>query len=252
MADKTGITWTNRTWNPVRGCKKISPGCTNCYMFTEQYRYGLDPTVVTRTGNDIWKKPRKWTKEAEKLGKRLLVFACSWSDWFHEDFDKWRDEAWKIVKDNPLLIFQILTKRHERMADFMPADWGAGYENVWLGVTAENNDYVHRVDYLRQVPARIKFVSAEPLIGAMPDLDVTGIHWVITGGESGQGFRPMDPAWATDIRDKCKAAGVAFFHKQDSGITAGLNPLLDGQKYEEFPDAVEYRNTLTPLPLLTA
>ncbi len=250
MADKTGITWTNRTWNPWRGCTKITPGCTNCYMFTEQYRYKLDPTVVTRTGNDIWKKPKKWTKEAERDGKRLMVFTCSWSDWFHKDADQWRAEAWKIVKDNPLLIFQILTKRHERMAECLPPDWGSGYENVWLGVTVENNKYVHRADVLRSVPARIKFISAEPLLGPMPDLDLTGIHWLISGGESGPDYRPMDPAWAIELRDMCKRAGTAFFHKQGASFAAGQDPYLDGKKYEEFPDNVEYRNTLTPLPML--
>lgn len=121
MGQKTIISWTNRTWNPWRGCTKISPGCKNCYMFTAQTRYGNDPSVVVRT--KTWKDPFRWQREAEKNDRQELIFTCSWSDWFHEDADEWRPEAWEIVRSCPNLVFQILTKRPDRIEEKLPADW---------------------------------------------------------------------------------------------------------------------------------
>src|SRR3954467_13177575 len=135
---------THYTWNPWRGCTKVSPGCKNCYMFRDQRRYGRDPSQVVRT--KTWREAVRWQKKAEAAGRTDLVFTCSWSDWFHADADAWRPEAWEVVRRCPNLTFQILTKRPERIREHLPADWGAGYENVWLGVSVERNDYVGRAD----------------------------------------------------------------------------------------------------------
>lgn len=233
MGKKTGISWTEKTWNPWRGCKMISPGCANCYMFREQKRYGLDPTVITKT--TTWKDPAKWQKEAEKLGVRTLVFTCSWSDWFIEVADSWRPDAWKIIKDCPNLIFQILTKRPNLIEPRLPLDWGSGYENVGLGVSIETNDYNWRADILRNIPAKVRFISAEPLLGSLDKLNLEGFKWLVAGGESGLEYRSMDTEWARQLRDKCVLEKVAFFYKQGSGILPGKNKKLDGQVWEQWP-----------------
>ena len=176
MGEKTNISWTQRTWNPWRGCTKVSPGCRNCYMFVAQNRYGNNPSVVTRT--KTWRDPARWQRQAEASDTIELVFTCSWSDWFHKDADPWRDEAWQVIASCPNLAFQILTKRPDRIADCLPDDWGTGYQNVWLGTSIESNRYVHRADTLRDVPAQVRFISAEPLLGPLPDLNLDGIHWL--------------------------------------------------------------------------
>lgn len=221
------------TWNPWRGCTKISPGCANCYMFREQRRYGRDPAVVVRT--KTWREPFRWQKKAEAAGRTDLVFTCSWSDWFHEAADAWRSGAWEIVRRCPNLTFQILTKRPERIRDHLPADWGEGYPNVWLGVSVERNDYCWRAGLLREIPARLRWVCAEPLLGPVPDLDVAGIGWLVVGGESGPGWRPMALDWVRQLRDKARAAGTAFYFKQVNAAYPGADAILDGRRYEEMP-----------------
>ena len=233
MGERTGISWTQRTWNPWRGCTKISPGCKHCYMFRDQRRFGGNPSVVVRT--KTWGQPLKWQRSAARRGAVEMVFTCSWSDWFHEAADPWRDEAWLVVRRCPNLIFQILTKRPERIAGRLPADWGEGYPNVWLGTSIENNDYVWRADVLRRIPAALRFISAEPLLGPLPDLDLTGIDWLIVGGESGPDFRPMDKDWVRQLRDRALALGVAFFFKQDAGRHPETGAVLDGKLWREFP-----------------
>jgi protein gp37 len=131
---------------------------------------------------------------------------------------------------------QDVTKRAERIRDHLPADWGAGYENVWLGVSVEENAYCRRVDLLREVPARTRWVCAEPLLGPLPDLNLDGIHWLVVGGESGPNWRPMDLAWVRALRDKSRAAGTAFYFKQTNGLYPGKEARLDGQVYEEWPE----------------
>jgi protein gp37 len=233
MADVTAIAWTHHTWNPIEGCRRVSEGCRNCYMHDQLRRFGRDPSVPRRT--KTWEQPYRWEQRSRQTGVPELVFTCSLSDWFIEEMDRWRDDAWEVVRDCPHLIFQILTKRPQRIQDHLPADWGAGYANVWLGVSIESNDYRWRADLLRQVPARVRFISAEPLLGPLPDLDLTGIHWLIVGGESGPHFRPMDLDWARDLRDRAKAAGVAFFFKQSAGLLPGRGELLDDREWKEFP-----------------
>jgi protein gp37 len=231
MGERSAIEWTHSTYNPWRGCTKIDPTCARCYMFTEQRRYGRDPSVVTRCAPATFNAPlsRKWAKVREQCiaeHGRHLVFTCSWSDWFHEDADAWRDEAWDIIRRTPDSTFQILTSRPERILDCLPADWGDGWPNVWLGATIGNRRFVHRADLLRAVPATVRFLSCEPLLGPLvfdgrvhgtardaagtypidapfwadgydgPPLDLTDIDWVIVGGESGGrvGRRLVDAA----------------------------------------------------------
>ena len=233
MSDRTIIAWTEHTWNPWRGCTKISPGCAHCYMFTAQERWGLDPTVVTRTSK--WREPLKWEKEAAAANRTALVFTCSWSDWFHVDADPWRREAWAIIRQCPHLHFQILTKRDDRIREQLPRDWGEGYPNVWLGVSIENDKFVYRADTLRTIPAAVRFISAEPLLAPLPSLELTGIDWLIVGGESGPDYRPMDLAWVRTLREQAKAAGTAFFFKQSAAPRTEMGIRLDGRIIREYP-----------------
>jgi protein gp37 len=226
---------TDRTWNPWVGCTRVSAGCLNCYMFRRQREYGRDPAVVRRT--KTWGDPIKWQKAAARAGRTEFVFTCSWSDWFHEAADPWRDEAWAVVKKCPNLTFQVLTKRPERIAAHLPGDWGAGYGNVWLGVSVEHDDYCSRADALRAVPAGTRWVCAEPLLDPLPSLDLSGIHWVVCGGESGPGGRPMELDWARGLRDRCRAAGVPFYFKHANGLYPGTDPRLDGALVREVPSA---------------
>lgn len=133
MSEQTLISWTDHTWNPWRGCEKITPGCDHCYMFIAQVRYGRDPSQVVRT--QTWRQPIRWNAEAEAARKPRRVFTCSWSDFFHPDADEWREEAWAVIRSTPWLTYQILTKRPSNIAARLPGDWGDGYRNVWLGVS---------------------------------------------------------------------------------------------------------------------
>lgn len=230
MAESTGISWTDATWlcNPWMGCTKVSAGCDNCYMFRDQRRYGNDPEIVRRSKTKF-AEPLKW------VGSRL-VFTCSWSDWFHIDADPWRDEAWDIIRRTPQHIYQILTKRPGRIRRHLPEDWGEGYPNVWLGTSVESNEFLNRVRVLRDIPAALRFISAEPLLGPLYDLDLDGIGWVITGGESGPDHRPIKPEWVRAIRDLCAGFDVPFHHKQ----WGGTNPknggkTLDGREHCAIP-----------------
>ena len=222
VSQTTGISWTDRTWNPWEGCSKISIGCANCYMFADLIRFGRDPNQPHRT--KTWGDPIKWNRQAENSAPSR-VFTCSLSDWFHEGADQWRAEAWEVIRRCPNLQFQVLTKRPLRIADHLPADWGDGYPNVWLGVSIENNDYVWRADVLRKIPAHVRFIGAEPLLGPLPDLDLRGFHWLIAGGESGPGYRPMDRNWAavsfvTNAGRQCRLLLQA--KRRDSGQVRAL------------------------------
>lgn len=257
MGDRTNISWTDKTWNPWYGCRKVSAGCKNCYMFRDMKHYGKDPNTIQRA-RTTFNAPLKWKDPAK-------VFTCSWSDFFIEEADAWRDEAWDIIRKTPHLTYQICTKRPERIAEHLPGDWGNGYPNVWMGATTENQEELERrVFILLKVPAYIHWLSIEPLLGAMdiskvamcewyaseliePRRGTIGgkampaarlrprIDWVVVGGESGPDFRPMELDWARSIHDQCKEAGVAFFYKQDSGTKPGSNAKLDGVEYHEFP-----------------
>jgi len=247
MGKKTAISWTSKTWNPWRGCTKLSPGCAHCYAERMMTRMEFDFSTVTRT--KTWADPLRWQAEAQARGIQERVFTCSWSDWFHPAADPWRAEAWEIVCRCPNLIFQILTKRPELIPSRLPPDWGAGYPNAWLGVSVEDPAFLYRLDALRQVQAAIRFISAEPLLASLGYLNLAGFHWVIVGGESGPGFRPMDHAWACEIRDQCHGSTsltvpersrrerehVAFFFKQSAAIRTEMGTLLDGKEWKEYP-----------------
>jgi len=234
MAHKTGISWTQSTWNPHVGCTKIDPGCDNCYMFRDMKRFGQDPTTVRKTravftGPLRWKDPR-------------LIFTCSWSDWFHADADGWRDEAWDIIRRTPHHTYQILTKRHGRIVDHLPEDWPL--PNVWLGVSASEDEAFHRrCKTLRDVPGDfIRFVSAEPLVGHVritsDQVRDYNLDWIIIGGESGKNCRPMNIQWARNIWWACDHAGIPFFLKQLGGHPdprSGSLALLDGELFTQMP-----------------
>ncbi len=253
MADQTAIQWTHSTWNPWYGCHKVSPGCASCYAERDMSRYGKNFDVVTRAADATFKAPLKWQREKEavpaRARERRLVFTCSWGDFFHEAADEWRDDAWLVIRSCPDLTFQVLTKRPERIADHLPADWGTNgenYPNVWLGTSVENNQFLGRVQDLCQVPAQLRFVSAEPLLGevslapwlgplnvlakADPEtgqrqISSGGIEWVIVGGESvgrpGHPPRTMHAAWAEKLRDECRQFNVPFYFKQWGAASGG-------------------------------
>ncbi|HLJ17954.1 MAG TPA: DUF5131 family protein [Bryobacteraceae bacterium] len=203
MAETTGIEWTDATWNPWYGCRKVSPACAHCYAEREMTRYGRDFSVVTRAKDATFFAPLKWRNPRK-------VFTCSWSDFFIEQADKWRTEAWNVIMQTPQHTYQVLTKRPERIGK-STLEWP---ENIWLGVSVETPRQYHRIDTLREIPAHIRFLSMEPLLSDPRAVRLDGIHWVIAGTESGSGARPTDWDWIRRIRDNCKAAGVAFFVKQ--------------------------------------
>jgi protein gp37 len=228
---KTAIEWTDKTWNPTVGCNKVSPGCKNCYAealtkrFYKQYPNGFEFTIHPQRLDD----PRRWRKPSR-------VFVNSMSDLFHEQMPlSFLQEVFHVMEECPQHIFQILTKRHKRLIELASKlNWP---KNVWMGVSVENQDYAHRVDFLKQVPAAVRFLSCEPLLGPL-NLNLEEIHWVIVGGESGHGHRPIQADWVRDIRDQTNAVGAAFFFKQWGGIRpkAGGRE-LDGHTYNEMPEA---------------
>lgn len=227
----TAIEWTDKTWNPTVGCNKVSAGCRNCYAealtkrFTNHFKDGFDFTLHP----ERLREPRRWRKPSR-------VFVNSMSDLFHERMPlEYLKQVFEVMSECDKHIFQILTKRQERLLELAPElPWP---DNVWMGVSVENQTFVHRVDYLREVPAAVRFLSCEPLIGPL-ELDLRGIHWVIVGGESGSGHRPIEAQWVRDIRDQSVDAGAAFFFKQWGGQTpkAGGRE-LDGHTYDEMPNA---------------
>lgn len=218
MGEATGIQWTEKTWNPIQGCHKISAGCKNCYMFSEKRRYGQDPDKVIRSTDATFYAPlRKWKEPS-------LIFTCSWSDWFIEEADEHRADMWDVIRRTPQHTYQILTKRAGRIAAHLPEDWGDGWPNVWLGVSVENQEQDWRIAELLKVPAKIRFLSCEPLLGEIdlrlhtgnPSFSalVNKPDWVIIGGESGHGARQCNLAWIDSIVQQCNTANVPVFVKQ--------------------------------------
>lgn len=293
MGEKTGVSWTHHTVNFWIGCDQVSPGCAHCYAKTLTERWGKDFSILRRTSDATFYAPLKWKEPA-------LVFTCSMSDFFHEDADQWRDDAWDVIRRTPHLTWQILTKRPERILEHLPADWGAlGWSNVWMGTSVENQHFADiRIPLLLKVPAVVRFLSCEPLLGPLdlvkatpadewgweevnriddgdfPEMEIEeceleadwinygnsmvpnpayrehmewrertarfytlrdNLHWVIVGGESGKGFRVMDPRWPRDILKQCEETGIAFFYKQGSSFKPGQDATLDGVEYHQFP-----------------
>ena len=247
--ENSKISWTDHTFNPVIGCQKVSEGCRNCYaefQMTKRTSYyeksvGLpiwgNPETTGRYIKKDWSGPKKWDAQARRLGIRYRVFCASLSDVF-EDHKIWgevRPRLWDVIRSTPSLDWLLLTKRPERFKECLPADWGNGWDNVWMGTTIEDMRVAHRADILRQIPAKIHFVSYEPALGPLDALDLTGIDWLIYGGESGPGYRKDKDEWARAIMARCREFGTAFFYKQSSGPHAKYRETLDGEFYRNFP-----------------
>lgn len=268
----SNISWCDHTWNPWQGCRKVSPGCLNCYMYRDKKRYGHNPEKVVRSKNATFNSPLKWKEPAR-------VFVCSWSDFFIEDADAWRDEAWDIMRRTPHLTYMLLTKRAESIKDRLPPDWPL--ENVWFGVTAENQAMAdRRIPILLSIPATVRFVSVEPMIGPVKfniyhltgrpcfvcriedelsekrgtqshpincgwrkdneGFPYGGIDWVIAGGESGPDARPCHPDWLRGLRDQCATAGIPFFLKQ-LGEWASVSEVAGEGPHYRFDDGATVR-----------
>ena len=247
MATGTHIEWTEATWNPIAGCKIVSPGCTNCYamrMAARLQAMGMAKYASTtrksgrrhvwtgrvNTDPDVLSAPLQWSKP-----KR--IFVNSMSDLFQEKADvRFIRQVWQVMERAHWHSFQILTKRPERMLHVLSKSDFPTLPNVWLGTSIESADYLHRADTLRHVPAQVRFISFEPLLGPIVDPDLVGIHWAIVGGESGPQARPMEPWWVEELRDSCQRQGAAFFFKQWGGKRKKqTGRLLDGRTWDEYP-----------------
>ncbi len=237
MSTNSTIEWTDATWNPVRGCTKISPGCKHCYAerFAERFRgvrghpfeQGFDLRVVPEKLDDPlhWKKPQR-------------IFVNSMSDLFHDRVSlEYIQRVFEVMNNANWHQYQILTKRAQRLEELSNRlPWAP---HIWMGVSVENDDYLWRIDHLRCCKAHVKFLSLEPLLGPLGKINLSGIDWVIVGGESGPGARPMTAEWVTDIRNQCLKAGVAFFFKQWGGVQkkkAGRE--LEGRTWDEMPELI--------------
>jgi protein gp37 len=234
MSSFSNIEWTEMTWNPVTGCVKISQGCKNCYaermaarlhaMGSNRYVNVFNPTLH----QDLIDAPRKWKKPR-------TIFVNSMSDLFQEAVPlNFIRKVFDTMADCPQHVFQVLTKRGERLEEL--ANRLPWPDNVWMGVSVEDERVVDRIDHLRRTPAKVKFLSCEPLIGPLNDLDLRGIDWVIVGGESGRGSRPMEKEWVKSILRQCRDARVKFFFKQWGGVRKDMTGrLLNGRTYDEMP-----------------
>ena len=237
MPGPSTIEWTQATWNPVTGCERVSPGCAHCYAETFAERWRGIPDHAYEQGFDL----KLWPERLEqplRWRRPRVVFVNSMSDLFHERIPaEFIAQVFDVMKRAHWHTFQVLTKRHERLAELAPdLPWPP---NVWMGVTIENRRFVKRADYLRAVPAAVRFISAEPLLGPLEGLDLAGINWLIAGGESGPRCRPMRLDWARDLRDRSQEENVAFFFKQLGGPAnakrGGEDALLDGRLWREMP-----------------
>lgn len=231
-SEHSGIEWTEATWNPTSGCTKVSPGCDRCYAeritqrFPKTFPNGFALTLRPQS-LDIplhWRRPR-------------TIFVNSMSDLFHKEVPEgYIRKVFEVMERTPQHTYQVLTKRAERLARVSTRlPWPS---NVWMGVSVESPKYAWRIDYLRRVGAAVRFISAEPLLAALPRLNLAGVHWLIAGGESQAGCRPSRDDWFRDLRDQCVSAGVAFFLKQLGGHPSkrgGGDAMLDGRRWVELP-----------------
>lgn len=235
MATTSAIEWTEATWNPVTGCDKVSPGCAHCYaermarrlqaMRQRNYARGFEVTLQPQMLQLplTWRTPRR-------------IFVNSMSDLFHEKVPlAFIQDVFSVMRAASWHEFQILTKRSKRLRELDPQlEWPG---HVWMGVSVENCQFVHRIEDLRTTRAKVKFLSLEPLLGPLPRLELRDIHWVIVGGESGPGARPMQPEWVRDIRDQCSGSGVPFFFKQWGGVfKSRTGREIEGRTWDEMPD----------------
>jgi protein gp37 len=235
----SSIEWTEMTWNPTTGCTKVSAGCKNCYaeimtrrlkaMGQKKYKFGFN---IVKTHPEALNIPYLWKNSK-------VVFVNSMSDLFHKDIPiEFIQQVFRVMNDNPQHVFQVLTKRADRL--FALQNKFKWTHNIWMGVSVENEKSIKRINYLKKTNAKVKFLSLEPLIGPIPKLNLKRIDWVIVGGESGAKARPMKPEWVYDIQRQCKAAGVAFFFKQWGGRNKkAAGRILNGRTYDEMPKILD-------------
>lgn len=273
MAENSGIEWTHHTFNPWIGCTKVSPACDHCYAEAWDNRFAAKQGShwgphANRRRTKTWGNPIKWNKQAEAEGVRYRVFCASLADVFdnHKSIlPEWRSELWQTIKGTPNLDWLLLTKRPQNIKRFLPDDWGNGYSNVWLGTTVENQTEAdRRIPHLLEIPASVRFLSCEPMIGPidLTDIEYDGVtridalrgyagvykpyrhacgrlHWIITGGESGAQFRPADHDWFRSLRDQCAATETPFLFKQFEGRNQkeikALGRELDGIIHDGYP-----------------
>jgi protein gp37 len=233
----TKIEWTESTWNPITGFTKISSGCKYCYaeimarrlkaMGQEKYKNGFNLTLHP----DCLDEPYSWKKPK-------MIFVNSMSDLFHKEVPLYFiQRVFKVIKENPQHVFQVLTKRADVLRYYDSEGWLEWPHNLWMGVTVENNDVMQRIEHLRNTKARVKFLSCEPLLSPLNDMNLQGIDWVIVGGESGRTPRPIKEEWAIDIKEQCQKANIAFYFKQWGGKNKKKNGrLLEGKKYDKMPE----------------
>ncbi|MEW7974786.1 MAG: DUF5131 family protein [Candidatus Thiodiazotropha endolucinida] len=245
MADTTGISWTDRTHNEWWGCSSTAgPGCERCYaaLFDRRvggnhFGIGTSPRLTKEQNRD---KPYKWNREAEASGKRVRVFCGSMMDFFDKNAPEGaRRELWGKIKNTSMLDWQVLTKRTPNIPRMLPQDWGEGYDNVWLGATCEDRKSgLRRLEQLRVIPAKLRFLSIEPLLEDLGDVNFTGIHWVIIGGESTSGARKMEQTWVENIIAQCREQRIPVFFKQWGGNARDKGGcLINGIEIKEWPKA---------------
>jgi protein gp37 len=243
MSDRSAIEWTDATWNPITGCTQISPGCDHCYALTFAERFRGVPGHYFAQGFDLTLRPSKLGLPLRWKAPRR-IFVNSMSDLFHESVpEEFIQRVFDIMVQANWHTFQVLTKRPRRMAALASRlPWPA---HIWAGTSVELDRYSWRANAcLRAVPAAVHFVSAEPLLGPLPSLQLDHLDWLITGGESGRGHRACEPQWVYDLRDRCQAAGVPFFHKQWGGFTPKANGrMVEGRTWSQFPSAASRRGT---------
>ena len=225
---KTAIAWCDYSLNFIKWfCSRISPGCKNCYMYEMSGRF-----PANAADHPIWREGA--VNELRKIPAGAFVFIGDMYDQYHEEIpDDWIQRVHNFAHERSDLYFLLLTKRIKRVVQLAPRlIWP---KNLWLGVTVENADYAWRIDYLRQLPAAVKFISFEPLLADIGNIDLVGIDWAIVGAESGRNRRLFDKQWARNLRANCRRDNVAFFYKQSSAARPGYDPFLDGRQYYEFP-----------------
>ena len=243
MAETTKIAWADHTANYWMGCCKVSPGCANCYAETLTTNlmglkvWGPAKTTARKAVKNVYGNVQTWNRRSDPANPSK-VFCGSLMDWAedHPDLDELREKMWTSILNADRLIFQMLTKRHDRVEQLLPPFWDKIKHRIWLGVSIETADYAHRADAIRHLDSAVRFVSYEPALGPLAGaLDLARIDWLIYGGESGPGFRPEDKQWARDLRTACQTHGTAFFHKQSAAPRTEMGIELDGQIVREYP-----------------
>jgi len=248
MLNQSSIEWTHSTWNPVTGCSKVSAGCDHCYAARMARRLQAMGVPKYRNGFEVTLHPEV-LGEPLRRKKPQIIFVNSMSDLFHEKIPlNYVRRVFDVMRACPQHVFQVLTKRSKRLVRLQDKlDWP---ENVWMGVSVENEHYRYRINDLRKTKANVRFLSLEPLLGPVPDMNLTGINWAIVGGESGPGARPMLEEWVLDIQKQCRRHKTAFFFKQWGGINRKkTGRLLKGRSWDQMPDVPQLNGPQRTLSL---